>query len=95
MHLLEPEALGKLSTELAEQANAWSLILPRSVLSCELLKSLDVSFVALKFRLFSLKTPISFGELRISFDWNEIKKEREKVNHEHRQDVGGDFVATQ
>lgn len=64
---LEPEALGKLSTELAEYANAWSLILPRSVLSWELLKSLEVSFVATKFRTpFSLNVPISFGELRIS-----------------------------
>lgn len=73
-NLLEPEALGKLSTELAEHANAWSLILPRSVLSWELLKSLEVSFVATKFLPFSLNTPISFGELRISLDfiWFEV-----------------------
>lgn len=68
VYLLEPDALGKLSTELAEQANAWSLMLPRSVLSWELLKSLDVSFVATKFRPFSLNAPISFAELRISPD---------------------------
>lgn len=69
-NLLEPEALGKLSTELAEQANAWSLMLPLSVLSCELLKSLEISFVALKFLPFSMNGLQSFGEFLISPDWN-------------------------
>lgn len=75
-HLLEPDALGRLSTELAEQANAWSLILPRSVISCELLlkcRDCVTSFGGrLKYRLCSLNKPISLEteELRKSFDCN-------------------------
>lgn len=75
---LEPDALGKLSTELAEHANAWSLILPRSVLSCELLKSLDTSLAPLNFRVESLNLFISFGELRSSFDCRNKYKNRKR-----------------
>lgn len=66
-HLLDPDADGRLSTELAEHANAWSLILPRSPFSCELLKSLDTSLAPLNFLFVSLNFFNSFGELCISF----------------------------
>lgn len=106
IYSLEPDALGKLSTELAEQANAWSLMLPRSVLSWEMLKSLDTSLAApLNIRwLFSLKTPISFGEFRKSFDclkeitiyccccWRNIKWSAIKSGKEFANNVLGKWT---
>lgn len=64
---LEPDALGKLSTELAKQANAWLLMLPRSVLSCDMLKPRETSLAPLNFRVASLNVGKSFGEFRTSF----------------------------
>lgn len=49
-------------------------MLPRSVLSCELLKSLDTSLAPLNFRFVSLNIPNSFGEFRASLDCGRTSK---------------------